>query len=473
MKIAIAGASGFVGQSLTEALLRDGHEVIALTRGGKTPLPDLAPELAARLTVRSCDLFSLLDAELGLEGAQLACYLVHSMLPSARLTQGDFSAFDLIAADNFARAAKLHGVSQIVYLGGLIPEGPEALSRHLESRHEVERALAAHGTPLTTLRAGLVIGAGGSTMLLLLRLVRRLPAMLLPSWTATRTQPVALEDAVFLLRHCLGRQSCFGQTYDIGGPEVMTYRQMMQAAAEVLGVKRRLLPMPFFSTRLSRLWVSVVTGAPRALVAPLIESLRHPMVCRDRRLQDEVGRPGLPFREALRRAIRDLPAGAAAPRAYRKPPPSLTAPNEVRSVQRLPLPPGRDADWVSREYLRWLPRWMRPLVRVSVRDGLFCEFYLGPLRSPVLLLELSPERSSPDRTLFYIRGGLLVDGSQGSRARLEFREVLDRQEVLAAIHEFRPRLPWLIYTATQALGHLWVMRGFGRHLRALKAAGTD
>lgn len=470
MRIAIAGASGFVGQALTEALLRAGHTVLALTRSQRSPARDLPPELLSRLEPRRCDLFSLIDAERALEGADLAVYLVHSMLPSARLTQGDFASFDLIAADNFARAAKKHGVRQIVYLGGLLPEGVH-LSRHLESRKEVERALAAHGVPLTTLRAGVVIGQGGSSLQLILRLVRRLPVMIAPSWTRTPTQPIALGDVVFLLEHCLGNAETFGQTYDIGGPEVMSYREMMLQSAEVLGVRRRILPAPFFSTRLSRLWVSVVTGAPKDLVAPLIESLCHPMVCRDRRLQEKVGRPGLTFREALRLATTaEASRSKGTPRAYRQMKGEAGEASEVRSVQRLPLPKGRSADWVSHEYMRWLPRWMRPFIRVTVSEERLCSFHLGPLRKPVLVLEFSPERSTPDRALFYIRRGLLAHPAQSERARLEFHEVLDGEEVLAAIHDFRPRLPWLVYTLTQALWHLWVMRGFARHLERLAKA---
>src|SRR5690606_17786672 len=154
-------------------------------------------------------------------------------------TQGDFSDHDLVAADNFARAASHAGVRQIVYLGGLVPEGD--LSAHLRSRLEVEHALAQHGVPVTALRAGMVVGPGGSSTDIMLRLVRRLPAMICPSWTTTLTQPIALSDCVELLTWCLGETRTFGESFDVGGPDVLTYRDMMQRAAAALGLKRPML----------------------------------------------------------------------------------------------------------------------------------------------------------------------------------------------------------------------------------------
>ena len=173
MTIAVAGASGFIGQALCERLALT-HTVVALSRA--------ASPSAGGIERRRCDLFSLLDCERGLTGADVAVYLVHSMMPSARLTQASFADMDLILADNFARAAKRVGVKQIVYLGGVVPE-TGVLSPHLASRVEVERALAAHGVPVTTLRASLVIGPDGSSFRILQRLVERLPVMLLPRWT--------------------------------------------------------------------------------------------------------------------------------------------------------------------------------------------------------------------------------------------------------------------------------------------------
>jgi hypothetical protein len=404
---------------------------------------------------------------------------VHSMMPVARLTQGSFRDMDLICADNFARAAKKAGAEQIVYLGGLIPQDGE-LSTHLESRLEVERTLGAHGVPLTTLRAGLVLGRGGSSFLMMSRLVRRLPIMLSPRWAESATQPVALADIVELLRFVIGNEATHNRTFDVGGPEVMTYRSMMKRTAAVLGVTRHILPLPIIPRSLSRLWVSVVTGAPRELVAPLIESLGHPMVARDRELMDRAGVAGIPFDDAVRDALAKPPPDSKPssssrredlPVAYQAAPTGASARrSDVRSVQRLLLPPGHDAAWVAAEYMRWLPEGFRPFVRVEV-SGPTCRFFAPGISRPLLVMELALGRSAKDRQLFYITGGLLAR-SRG-RGRLEFREVLDRRYIIAAIHEFEPTLPWYIYRFSQAYAHLTVMWRFGRHLERLAAEGSE
>jgi uncharacterized protein YbjT (DUF2867 family) len=446
--VVMAGATGFVGRALVP-LLTDRFRVIGLTRGR-----------AKGEDFRTCDLFSLRDAEEALGGADYAFYLVHSMLPSSRLTQGDFEDLDLICADNFGRAAKKAGVKQIVYLGGLLPHGV-TLSPHLRSRLEVEHALGAAGVPVTVLRAGLVVGPGGSSLELMVRLVQRLPVMVTPRWTASLCQPIALPDVATLLAFVLGRPSAFGQVYDVGGPDVLSYRALMDETASALGLKRRMFPVPLISPRLSRLWVSTITRAPAELVAPLIESLAHPMVARDHRLADEAGLKPISFRQSLEDALKAPPADK--PVAYQRSPEERRAP-QVRSVQRLVLPPGRDARWVADEYMRWLPGGARPL-RVEIDGAERCHFYLRGIGRPLLILSSAKERSSSDRQLFYVTGGLLAGPS--ARGRLEFRETPDGKSVISAVHEFTPSLPWPIYRYTQALVHLWVMHAFGRHLARL------
>ncbi|MGH0035528.1 MAG: NAD(P)H-binding protein [Myxococcota bacterium] len=444
-RVAVAGATGFVGRPLVDALA-ERFEVVAL--GRRAPSRP-APEGGVGVVWRRCDLFSLRECESALEGVETAFYLVHSMMPNARLTQASFEDLDLLLADNFARAAASAGVRRIVYLGGLVPEDwTDSLSSHLESRVEVERALAAHGVPVTAIRAGLVVGPGGSSLQMLVRLVERLPVMLVPRWTQTLTQPIALDDVVAILAHCLDDPETAGRVCEVGGPDVLSYREMMRETARVLQRRRLMFPVPFFSPGFSRLWVSLVTRTPRALVAPLVESLRHPMLAEDDWLQQRMGLPGRPFREALALAVR---SGGVA----REP--------AARSVQRLPLPPGRDAAWVSREYAAWLPQLLRPVLRVAV-DGPVCRIGCRGIARPLLELTHRPERSGPGRALFDVTGGLLAGDAVGS-PRLEFRVTPDGESVLAAVQDFRPRLPWWIYLQSQARLHLWVMRAFARHLR--------
>lgn len=450
--VAIAGASGFVGRALVSAIA-PARPVIALARRIE---PD---EARTGVQWRACDLFDLRDAERALVGAETAVYLVHSMMPSARLTQGRFEDLDLICADNFARAAKANGVDHIVYLGGLLPAAGDDLSRHLESRHEVERTLAAHGAAVTTLRAGLIVGAGGSSFEMMARLVGRLPFMIGPRWTRSRSQPIALADAVALLEFAIARPELAGKAYDIGGPDVLSYADMLRITGACQGKRTRVVTVPVRTVKLSLLWVSAITGASQALVRPLVESMRHDMIATDGRvLQQMAGIVPVGFREAVTTALRTSHVAATpSPRARSKE-------RRVCSVQRLRVPRGNTAIAVAEEYVRWLPRFLGPLLRVSVDERRTCRFYLWPLRTPLLVLAAATERSWSDRQLFFVTGGLLRDPADGDRARLEFRSVLGGSHVLAAVHDFVPRLPWFVYKFSQALVHLFVMRAFARYL---------
>lgn len=446
--VCVTGASGFVGSALSERLASR-HSVIRLSR--------TEPKSVHGQTWRKCDLFSLLDAEKALEGVEVAIYLVHSMLPSARLSQGSFEDFDLIAADNFARACRKQGVKQIIYLGGIVPPADQ-LSRHLESRREVERVLASHGTPVTVVRAGLIVGAEGSSFQMIARLVKRLPVMICPAWTESLTQPIALEDIVGALDYCVDNESVYAKQFDVGAPELLTYRLMLEQTAEAMGLTRHFWRFPFFTPGLSRLWVTLITGAPKALVQPLVQSLRHDMTVRDQDLLQQAGIRPLSFKEAVRRNLDSV--GKSTPRAYRSAKPSAV----VRSVQRFTLPLGRSADWAAREYMAFLPRFIPWILRVEIKSN-ECTIRLRLFKKPLLVLEYAPDRSTPDRALFYIRGGSLV-GELG-RGRLEFRQLADPQVLIAALHEYSPSLPWYVYKATQAFLHIWVMQAFGRWLERL------
>lgn len=453
MRIAIAGASGFVGKALIKEL-QGHHQIVALSRGNKSS--------AADIEWRSCDLFSLLDAEKGLQGCDVAVYLVHSMRPSARLTQGSFEDFDLIVADNFVRAAEKCGVRHIIYLGGMYPDDEKKVSRHLQSRHEIEELFRASVIPVTILRAAVILGPEGSSFHIMVRLVQRLPVMICPKWTSTHSQPVALRDVVRSLRHCIETEEARNKIYDIGGPDVVSYLDMMKMIAADLGVTRWLMPIPFLSPELSTLWVCLVTGAPRALVRPLIEGLRTPLTVHPGRQLQIPGYSFTPLREAISESLRDY-TGQTKPLAFHKSPP--VGENEVRSVQRLPIPKGMTAEQVARAYMEFLPSMKPGFIKVDV-SGKWLSFAWNFPYLRLLILEYSPERSWSHRQLFYVRGGLLAQKTV--RGRLEFREVLGGRAVIAAIHEFKPRLPWFIYRWTQAVFHLRVMNMFGSYLNRRK-----
>ncbi len=452
LNVAISGARGFVGGRLAQELAGQAR-IVGLSR----TLPSHnGPHVAEW---RRCDLFNYEDAYAALEGIDIAFYLVHAMMPSGRLTRARFEDLDVISADNFARAARARGVRQIVYLGGLIPDVPH-LSRHLESRREVEHVLSAHGVPVTALRAGMVVGRSGSSFSMLFRLVRRLPVMLCPAWMRMHTQPIDLEDVVRLLAYCVDRKDTFGRKFDIGGPDVMTYQDMVQATARAMNKRRVMIPVRHFSTRLSCLWVSLVTGAPRALVRPLVDSLNHETVAHELLLQQQAGVVGRSFATSLAEAIEAGPGEQpVAFQGWRS-----AAEPKARSVQRLALPSGWNAERVAREYLEWLVAAL-PVVRVKKDNALRVSFNLWALALPLLLLELAPGASTYDRALFYVRGGALAQAGGGGR--LEFLCVSGKSEILAAVHDFRPRLPWWLYVISHALVHELVMWAFGRHLARL------
>ncbi len=459
--IAITGASGFVGQALVERLIKEtDYHLNCLSRRDKSHKNN------ERITWKKCDLFSMLDIENALEGCDIAVYLVHSMLPSAHLTQATFDNLDLILADNFIRACQKKNIKKIVYLSGIIPES-ENLSDHLRSRLEVERTLASTEIPLTTLRAGLILGPGGSSSSMVINLVKNLPMMVLPKWTETLSNPVALPDAIEALQESILQESILqesilqeehqSQTYDLGGPEVLSYQDLIRRVAKLMGKKRYFFSVPFVSQSISKNWVSLITGAPSSLVTPLIYSLSHHMVINPRQ--------AFPFHRELM-SIDDVLKQCLeyhtnyTPHAY-----GYTGEDqnlkEVRSVQRLETVMRTPANQVAKLYMEWLPKLLNPFIKVTQKENSIY-FKLAFIRIPLLILHFSEKRSSPDRQLFYIKGGLLAYGK--GRGRLEFRDVLGSRYTLAGIHEFHPRLPWYIYKYTQALIHLWVMKRFNIEL---------
>jgi len=453
-QVAVAGASGFIGQALGQSLARRFHPV-ALSRSERQPG-------SGYLECRRADLFSLRGATEALAGADYAVYLVHSMMPSARLVQGNFSDLDILCADNFGRAAAANGVRRIIYVGGLVPDGVE-LSDHLESRLEVESALGCAGVPVTTLRAGMVVGAKGSSYQLLARLVRRLPVMACPRWTQTRMQPVSLREVVASIEELIDEDGTETQCFDLGTDESLSYLQLMRTVANSLGLRRHFVPVPFLSPRLSRLWVCLTTGAPAALVSPLVESLEHEMVVR----------PGFHFRpqeshrrsveEMLQEALLDEADLSDTPRAFRKSSSSPTEDSKVSSVQRLHPPRGSDARWLASTYTAWLSTIMRGLIQIdSVQSTGEVRFMLGSTNHKLLGLQPLKERSQADRQVFRVTSGLLARTTE--RGRLEFRQVLGGTAAIAALQDFVPRLPWWLYRLTQGTFHGWVMNRFRTHV---------
>jgi uncharacterized protein YbjT (DUF2867 family) len=484
--VAVAGASGFVGRALVDSLSHH-HQVLALGRS----VPSQTP--TEHVSFRRCDLYNAEDAVRALSGATTSVYLVHSMLPSARLVQASFSDLDLICADNFARAAKAAGVSHIVYLGGLTPEDRAELSPHLKSREEVERVLGSHGANVTTLRAGMVIGATGSSFRILLRLAERLPWMIVPKWGSSRSQPVGLADVVKLLTFAVEHPEFAGHSYDVGAPSVLTYSDMLRRTGTLLGRATRTTDLPFNLPLISLLWVSTITGAPLDLVIPLVASMKHEMVAtRGLQLQQSAGFALTEFDELMRTAIaeeaaarissqrtatpesdgpmslRVLPDSSSSQSLSLAPLAPLAArartPNRAVSLQRFRKPASLSARQIADTYFEWLPKAMRPFIRVTPLAVPGCAFWLTGIAQPLLELTLKEAVSDDDRAVYEISGGLLLSPNGRGKGSLEFRSVLGGTFIMTLVSNFEPRLPWLIYKYTQAIAHALVMHAFGRHL---------
>ena len=288
--------------------------------------------------------------------------------------------------------------------------------------------------------------------------------MVCPRWTNTRTQVVGLGDTVELLSHVVAREPSYGRVYDVSAPDTVTYRETLAITARALGKRRRFVGSPFLSPGLSRLWVSLVTGAPRALVAPLVQSLRHELIARESTLAQEAGLAPTSTERAIDLAIAsDV---RSTPHAFRGPR-SPDRQRFVRSVQRMRLPEGWTAERAALEYTQWLPRFLRFLLRVRLRSERSFSFVFAPLGITLLTLTHSDARSSLDRQLFYVTGGALA--TKGGNPRFELRQILGGRTLLTVVHDYEPRLPWLLYIFTQARVHSWLMGRFAAHLARIPA----
>ncbi len=231
-----------------------------------------------------------------LEGADVAYYLVHS------LGSSDFERRDRVAAETVAREAASAGLRQIIYLGGLGDDSPD-LSPHLRSRIETGRALASGSVPVTTLRAAMVVGAGSAAFETILALVDRLPAMICPRWVSTPTQPIALDDVVAYLAAACGREELFGESFDVGGLEVMTYREMIEQIGRLRGRRPLIVEVPVLTPRLSSYWLRLVTPIGAKVARPLIEGLRTATIVRDDRIRELIPLELTPFGAAVDQAV--------------------------------------------------------------------------------------------------------------------------------------------------------------------------
>jgi len=296
--VLVTGATGYVGGRLVPLLLDSGYAVRVMARSlNKVKCRPWASHPLIQFA--QADMFDPESLSRACRGCGAAYYLVHSMNTRNR----DFAEADRRAAKNMAKASSDAKIERIIYLGGLGEEGPE-MSEHLRSRHEVAGLLNSRGVPVTFLRAAVILGSGSASFEMLRYLVERLPVMTTPRWVDTPCQPIGIRNVLYYLRGCLENEETTGDTFDIGGPDIVSYRELMEIYAQEAGLKKRwIIPVPLLTPRLSSYWVHLVTPLPSSLARPLIEGLKTPVVCRENRIRDLVPQQLLTCRESISLAL--------------------------------------------------------------------------------------------------------------------------------------------------------------------------
>ncbi len=296
--VLVIGATGYVGSRLVPMLLAKGMQVRAAGRSLEK-LKTRAWANNSNVELRQLDLMDLESTRLALDGCDVVYYLMHSMNPQNK----DFAAADKLAADNMVRAGGEKGLKQLIYLGGL-GEDAATLSKHLRSRAEVAEILRQAKFPVTILRAAMIIGSGSASFEILRYLTDRLPFMVTPRWVSTPSQPIAIRNVLNYLLGALRLPEAYNQTFDIGGPEVLTYRQLMQTYAREAGLPVPIIvPVPVFTPRLSSYWINFVTPVPAYIARPLAEGLKNPAVCTESKITKIIPQDLLSCAAAIKIAI--------------------------------------------------------------------------------------------------------------------------------------------------------------------------
>ncbi|PTG77436.1 NAD-dependent epimerase/dehydratase family protein, partial [Staphylococcus chromogenes] len=445
-KILLTGASGYIGSHLMNKL-KDNYEIIAISRNIENKSNE------HNVTWKAADLFDLNEITEVMEDIDIAIYLVHSMMPSAKLTQASFEDMDALLADNFAKAASYNKVQHIVFMSGLIPNTNE-LSPHLRSRLECEQILGSYGVPVSTLRAGLIIGSKGSSYPILKKLVERLPGLLLPKWAYNTTLPVAIDDVIDGLYKIVERNPNENESIDIGGPSHMTYKDLFKQTAEVLDKRLPTIDLPIIPIWLTKYWVKLISGVPKEMVYPLMDSLIHDMIRNDENIVKDISIGKIDYKESVRNALEEETKTQKKGKSSRK-----GDIKDVRAISRVVLPKDVNMIQLAESYANFLNRITLNVVNSDFNEDNFT-ISVPCLNKELLLLSKDFKASNNERILYRIVGGDFALDSDGGNARLEFRRLPNSDACIIALQEYEPTLPWWVYKYTQAKVHKSVMNLF-------------
>lgn len=295
MKILLTGANGYIGMRLLPELLENGHEIICAVRD-KNRLP-LNSETTKKVTVIEVDFAEEVNLDSFPKDIDAAYYLIHSMSSSTK----NFDEVEARSAENFNKYMASTTVKQVIYLSGIINQ--EGLSKHLSSRKKVEEILYKGNFHLTVLRAGIVVGSGSSSFEIIRDLCEKLPVMIAPKWLKTKIQPIAIRDVIAFLSGVLNEENCFDKSFDIGGPDVLTYKEMLQKYSKIRDLKLWIISVPVMSPRLSSYWLYFVTSTSYKLAVNLVDSMKIDVIARDNKLEKILNIKPISYEEAIKKAF--------------------------------------------------------------------------------------------------------------------------------------------------------------------------
>ena len=298
MKILLTGANGYIGMRLLPQLLKLGHEVVCAVRDEKRLSID--HKTRASVTVVEIDFLEYQETNSIPKDIDAAYYLIHSMTSSI----SDFDEKEAVAANNFNQYLAATDCKQVIYLSGIVNE--EKLSKHLSSRKNVEDILYKGTFKLTVLRAGIIVGSGSSSFEIIRDLCEKLPLMITPKWVLTKSQPIAIRDVIKFLTGVLGEERAYNTSFDIGGPDVLTYKEMLHQYAQVRGFKNWIFTVPVMTPKLSSYWLYFVTSTSYKLAVNLVDSMKMEVVARDDKLQQLLGLTTHTYKEAIEMAFKRI-----------------------------------------------------------------------------------------------------------------------------------------------------------------------